>query len=83
MLTDRERIIKLRERTGAGLMETADVFFNKAGKDPWLAEGILRNQGLAIAIMPREGETSEEAYHRWMMARATHHADSIRKTVEY
>ena len=59
----------LREITGCGMMEAKKALVACNG-DSLLAEGYLKYMGCAINVYPREGETREQAYMRWVWGMA-------------
>ena len=68
----------LRDYTGAGLMECQSTL-KRASGDRFLAAGLIKYTGLAVRVIPRDGETQNEAQKRWVWDNARSHADKLRE----
>jgi len=66
MAVSAEQVKRLRERTGAGLLECRAAL-ELCELDEDLAFGYLRFRGIAVRVKPREGETDSEAHERCIM----------------
>jgi Translation elongation factor Ts len=71
-----EMIKRLRERTGAGLLECRAAL-DVCELDENLAVGYLRFRGIAVRVKPREGETDRGAYERHIMELAKEYAEGL------
>ncbi len=74
-----EMVKRLRERTGAGLLECRAAL-DVCELDEDLAVGYLRFRGIAVRVKPREGETDREAYERHIMELAREYAEGLNGT---
>jgi hypothetical protein len=84
MMPTADMVKRLRELTGSGMHDVKNAL-TKAEDDPWLAMGILRVKGLAVAINKRLPDgttrpaTKEEADAYWLK-QAMVHAEDYRKS---
>jgi len=69
-------VMQLREKTGRGVLECKGAL-DACDGDLKLAQAYLMFSNLAVNVIPREGETSEQARHRWVMNHARQAINTI------
>ena len=71
-----DAIHRLRGQTGRSFMECRAAL-EICGMDEKLACGYLAFNGLAVNVKPREGETQDAAYRRWVLSQAQDLVDTL------